>query len=457
MRLLSDNTDPNLPAGSAWGVTCRPSGMFVLFYHTVEVASLNRNKINVSLEDLRKLVVRKQLLNGNGKAVADKERILSTVRKLAYVQWDPVTVIAPSHVISLWSRIGSFRLSDLENLLWNDRKIFLHWTPIAAIVMSEDYPIFKSLMSRYPESLEGSWRSHMVSARKFMSENSDLRLKILRELRKGPLQANQFEEHRKGSKSEDGWSPSSKVTRMLFHMHMSGEVMVVSHNGNQNVWGLTEDFIPEDQEMEALSPAEYEREASRRAILAMGAATAREINYYFVRGRYSNLKNTLKELHEDSRIQQINVTGIAGKEDRYIHSDDIPLLESIRSDEWVPKVSLISPCDNLICGRDRTRRVFGFDYVHEQFFPKEKRKYGTYVMPILFGERIIGRIDPKLDKRKRKLLINSVHAEPDAPGGSDVAGELSDSIRKLAVFLGADEIEYTEKVPEHWKRGLTSL
>jgi uncharacterized protein len=115
---------------------------------------------------------------------------------------------------------------------------------------------------------------------------------------------------------------------------------------------------------------------------------------------------------------------------------------------------LLPPFDNLICGRQKTNRVFGFDYNHEMFLPKQKRKYGYYVLPILWGERLIGRIDPVMEKDKQRLLINSVHAEPGAPSDKEVASKIAEKIKGLAEFLGAKEVAYTTQVPTAWRNSL---
>ena len=125
-------------------------------------STLTARPFSTSIAGIRRLAVTKQHLAGRMPAKATSENILSVIRDLAYVQWDPISVIAPSHMISLWSRVGKFRLSDLDRLLWDEKKLFQHWTPIASIVLTRDYPLFYSLMRRYPESLSGSWRSHEV-------------------------------------------------------------------------------------------------------------------------------------------------------------------------------------------------------------------------------------------------------------------------------------------------------
>ncbi len=133
---------------------------------------MSREPVTSSLESVRRLAVTKQRLAGELPARATTSAILSVVRDLAYVQWDPVSVVAPSHVISLWCRVGDFRLQDLDRLLWDDKKLFLHWTPVASIVSTEDFPLYRSLMVRYPQSMFPSWANHGRRAEKFLAEHS---------------------------------------------------------------------------------------------------------------------------------------------------------------------------------------------------------------------------------------------------------------------------------------------
>jgi uncharacterized protein YcaQ len=117
-------------------------------------------------------------------------------------------------------------------------------------------------------------------------------------------------------------------------------------------------------------------------------------------------------------------------------------------------MSLLAPFDNFIVGRARTNRLFGFDYVHEQFLPKEKRKFGTFVLPILWGDSLIGRTDLRTDRENEKLLVNSVHAQPGAPSDKETSLKIAETIRNFADFLGAKEVEYTTRVPAAWKTSL---
>ncbi len=419
---------------------------------------LGKEEIPTNLEGIRRLAVTKQRLVGNlpKKGQATREQIISVMRDLTFVQWDPIDVVAPSHVLTLWNRVGNFALSDLEKLLWDEKKLFEHWVNFAlTLVLTEDYPLYYSMMKHYPESIGKSWGSRKPKTLKFLADNKALGRSILNQLKKkGPLLQNQIEEY-VPAKSPDGWSTVSKVSEMLFHLSMNGELMVVGHEGKRNIWGLSSEFLPSWVEKKEYSEEEVEHMTAERAIRSLGTASPPEINYYFPRGRYQNLKKALDSLLKDSVIHRVRVEDLLqSRDERYVHDLDVKLLESLTGGDnslFVPRVSLLPPFDNLISGRERTNRVFGFDYSHEMFLPQKRRKFGYYVLPILWGETLVGRIDPIMDKQKGKLIINSVHAEPGVPADKTVAIKIAEKIESLAKFLGANEVVYKDRVPSAWK------
>lgn len=415
---------------------------------------MSPDSLRASRDSVRRLAVAAQHLSGEVPSKATAETVLSVVRDLPYVQWDPVTVVAPSHILSLWNRIPGFRSADLDRLLWKEKKLFLHWTPIASIVPTEDYPLYNSLMSRYPESLSKSWGAQAARAKSYLVKHSDLRKRVLKELGRGPLQVNQFKDHATTKRSDGEWSFGSDVALMLFHLLMSGKVMVVGHQGNQNLWGLSEEFLPAWVNQDPLPEEEAARESVRRALAALGTGTPREIHYYFIRGRYKNLPATLARLEREGTIRRVTVEGFSPRDERYILSEDVPRLDPTPAHDKAPRLSLLPPFDNLIYSQPRTNLLFGFNYVREQFLPKEKRRFGTYVLPILWGDRLIGRIDPRLDSENGVLRINAVHAESGAPREREVADRLGETVGRLGAFLGACEVAYTAKVPPFWKSSL---
>ena len=412
-------------------------------------------KITTTLENARRLAVTKQHLAGKRPNKPDSDDILRVARDLGCLQLDPISTVAPSHLIVLWSRLGNFDRTDLDNLLWRDKKLFEYWAHQASIVLMEDYPLYYSLMRRYPDVLvrPGSvWRQRID---KWLNANTRLRDHILSELRKkGPLLSRQFEDKTRVKRSF-GWSSWGDVSRMMFHLFLKGEVMVVGRQGKQKLYDLSENFLPSWVSKKELSAEEVEYLSAQRSLRALGVANSSEISWHFFRNRYPNLKATMKQLVADEKIIPIDLKdGPVGKGERYIHSKDIALLNKLDSNNWEPRVSLLSPFDNLFCDRARTKLLFNFDYTIEIYTPASKRKFGYYVLPILYGDKFIGRLDPFMDRKNGKLIIKAAHAESHAPKDKDTSREIRDSVKQLSEFLGAKEVVYSRKVPKYWQSQL---
>jgi uncharacterized protein len=409
------------------------------------------------LGNARRLAVAKQHLAGKLPKKPDSDDILEVTRSLGCLQLDPISAVAPSHLIVLWSRLGFFDTSELDKLLWSEKKLFEYWAHQASIVLMEDYPLYYYMMRGYPDiflrSLGPVWRTRV---KKWLSKNSELREYVLTELKqRGPLLSRQFEDKTRAKPRGFGWSSWSDVSRMLFHLFFKGEVMVAGRQGKQKLWDLSERFLPSWVPKTELSEEEVEYEAVQRALRALGTANESELNWQFLRGRYRTLKDTLKRLQADSKIYPIEIPGgPIGRGERYIHAQDLSLLDELDSDRWEPRVSLLSPFDNLFCDRARTKLLFNFDYTIEIYTPETKRKYGYYVLPILYGDKFIGRMDPLMDRKNGKLIVKAVYAEPNAPRDKDISREIRDSIGQLSEFLGAKEVVYSRKVPKFWQSHL---
>ncbi|QRF75256.1 hypothetical protein Thermo_00750 [Thermoplasmatales archaeon] len=410
--------------------------------------------ITTTLEAAKRLTINKQFLSGNAPDGSFNNKLKTIIRNTGYIQWDPVTVVAPSHLISIWSRIGKFDHSDLDNMMWKDKEALFHWSPTAWIVLTEDYPIFYSLMKRYPDSMRRGWTSHIESAKKILESNNGLKQRVISRLKAGPAETGHFRGYGNIEKSQDGWSSGNEVSQLLFHLHMTGEVMVVGHSANQNVWALTDDFLPEWADRTIFPIEELEKRTAIRALKALGVAPELDIYRYFVRGRYTNLKGVLKQLVEDGIVVKIRIEEQANAKPHYLLSDDKRSLDSIMSDKWEARLNLISPFDNMITLRERAQRMFNFDYILEQFLPKEKRKFGTYVLPILWDCNLVGRLDAKFDRDKETLNIKGVFAEPKFHKDTIIGINLHKKVEEFAEFLGAEKILYGKEKPEKWAKYL---
>ncbi len=408
----------------------------------------------ITPEIARRLAIAKQRLAGPRPA-PNAEGILDAARDIACVQLDPISVVARSHQIVLWSRVGPYDLAELDRLLWQDHSLFEYWAHCASIVMTEDFPLFSRMMRRYP----GQGTPWADRVRKWIQDNDQLRRTILSEIRKrGPLPSRYFEEKGISTKHwvSTGWTSGRNISRMLDFLWMQGKIMVAGRAGIQKLWNLSERCLPDWTPRETLSQKEITLRAAQKSLRALGVATPRHIERHFIRGRYPDLAHTLTALLAQEQIMPVQIAddGRAWSGDWYVHTADLSLLERLEQGEWEPRTTLLSPFDNLICDRQRTQLLFDFKYTIEIYTPQVKRQYGYYVLPILHGDRLIGRIDPALDRANARLVIHSIHAEAEAPRTPEAGRAIAGAIDELARFVGAKEIVYPRRVPTGWKRSL---
>ena len=397
----------------------------------------------------RRLAVTKQRLAGP-RAPSHAEGIIEVTRDLGCLQLDPISAVARSHKLVLWSRLGTYDEAHLDTLLWEERRLFEYWAHAASIVLTEDYPIHSHMMRKYATT--GTRWADRISG--WVEDNKALRDHIIKEItRNGPMLSRQFESEAETEWASTGWNGGRNVSQMLDYLWTKGIIMVTGRSGGQKVWDLTERVLPGWVSREALPEREVVSLGAQRALRALGLATPRHIEWHFIRHRYPGLDKVLHELEKEGVVERVQVADDARKLEGqwYIHRDDIPEIERLEAGEWARRTVLLSPFDNLICDRARTEALFDFFFRIEIYVPQAKRQYGYYVMPILHGDRLIGRIDPTMDRKKKRLNINAVHAEPGAPMSHDVGRDIGAAIEGLAAFLGAEEIVYSARVPEGWR------
>ncbi|MGH2739479.1 MAG: winged helix-turn-helix domain-containing protein [Actinomycetota bacterium] len=412
----------------------------------------------ITPQTARRLAIAKQRL-AFARPNPTRAGILSAMRDLGCLQLDPITVVARSPLLVLWSRLGSFNTTDLDALLFKEKRLFEYWAHAASIVLTEDYPIHSFLMRRYPLGSDatpsGSAGLHRVA--EWMEKNRGLRQSILATIRRdGPIPSRVLEGRTKVGWISSGWTSERNVAQMLAMLHLQGKVAVAGRAGNQKLWELAERWFPEWTPRDRLSAKEVVRRAAQRSLRALGVSTHNDIERHFTAGRYPDLSRVLGNLQREGMIEAVRIVedSQAWPGTWFVHTEDLPLLDRVEAQEWEPKTTLLSPFDNLTINRKRTERLFGFHYRMEIYVPKAKRRYGYYVLPILHGDRFIGRLDPAMDRERGRLIVNSVHAEPDVRASRQTAEAIRGTIEDLARFLGASEIEYEGPVPEGWRKHL---
>jgi uncharacterized protein YcaQ len=330
---------------------------------------------DLSLAQARRIAVRAQLLDGSAMDV------LSTVRRLGFLQLDPISVVAPPQHLVLWSRLGRFDPGELDRLLWKERKLF-EWN--AFIWPAEDLPLIRARMrERWGHYKWQRW------AKDFLKEQSKLKRYVLRELeRRGPLLSRELE-HAAARADERyvWWGTRAQLTWMLELLHRRGMIAVAGRHGGQRLWDLAERWYPET---ETVPLAEARRALAEKRFRALGVKLQR--------GRLVP--------HPDA--------------------DERPLPR---------RITFLSPFDRLVHDRARAEALWDFRYRLEMYVPPAKREYGYYVLPILRGDRLIGRIDLVFDRKSGVLRVNNVWWED---GGRPIS--LDRPLRSLARFVGAKEI-----------------
>jgi uncharacterized protein YcaQ len=350
----------------------------------------------VSAEQARRIAIRAQLLDGSATDVLD------TVRRLGFLQLDPIATVAPAQHLVLWSRLHRYDPVELDSLIWEEKELF-EWN--AYIWPIEALPLVRALMRRWRQSTR---YSNERWVRTFLAENPGFRRYVLRALeQRGPLLSRELEDRAAGTPRHHRWYGARRVGLLLASLHVRGEVAIVGRRGGQRLWDLAERWYPET---ETVPLKDAERRLAERRFRALGVRPAGE--------RW--------EAHAEAA--------------------DGPVPEG---------VTFLSPFDRLIHDRQRAEALFGFHYRLEMYVPKAKREYGYYVLPILCGERLIGRIEPLFDRKAGVLRVNGVWAEADAP--ADAGSGIAAALRELAHWLGASEIRVAQRVPRAWAPALREV
>jgi uncharacterized protein YcaQ len=347
----------------------------------------------VSAAEARRIAVRAQLLDGLAKDV------LSTVRHLGRLQIDPISTVAPPQYLVLWSRLGKYDRAELDRLLWDEKKLF-EWN--AFIYPVEDLPLIRALMREPWGQLK--WHDW---AKEFMKEQAGLRRYVLRELeQRGPLPSRELQHHAEKYKdSTVWWGTRAQMMWMLELLHRRGKIAVAGRQTGQRLWDLAERVWPESE--------------------AVPLAEARRVL-------------------DDMRFREEGVR--LDRKKRFVAHPEV-------DDGRVgSRVTFLSPFDRLVKNRDRAEALWDFFYRLEMYVPKAKREYGYYVLPILRGDRLIGRIEPAFERKTQTLRVLGVFAQPDAPASAGPG--IAAATRRLAKWLGAEDIVYPRKVAAIWREAL---
>ncbi|WP_214321843.1 DNA glycosylase AlkZ-like family protein [Nonomuraea sediminis] len=357
----------------------------------------------LSRQDARRAAVRAQLLQ--------RERpdgLLSVVRGLTLLQLDPISAVAPSADLVAWSRLGAaYSPSDLRAALEDRRLVELR----ALVRPAEDLALYRAAMAVWPGSGElTGWRRQY---RDWVQANDRCRRDILDRLRdRGPLPSRELPDSTDQPWSSTGWTNNKNVTQLLEFMVQRGEVAVAGRKGRDRLWDLAERVYPDGP---ALPVEEAVRERDRRRLRALGVARART-------GEFPVEPADVREAGEPAVVE-----GVKGE-----WRVDPAMLDG----GFEGRAALLSPFDRLVHDRTRAQELFEFDYQLEMYKPAAKRRWGYFALPILWGDRLVGKLDATADRKAGVFTVNAVHQ--DQPFTDAMTAAVDAEIAGLAGWLGLD-------------------
>ncbi len=358
--------------------------------------------------------------------------ILKTVEHLGYLQLDPTNVVARNQLLVLWSRLGCYKLADLDRLMWKDRAFFEYITFIAP---TSDLPLH-ALRMRSVRSGEGPYAARITD---WVERNAVLRRYVLGRLRKeGALPLSAFEDRSVHSWTTSGWNADRNVSQMLSFLIRLGEVTIGGRASGRRLFTLAKNWFPN---VKPLSPTAAARVATERALAATGVATFQELSRVYALGRFVT-KEALTRLVREGVTRQVEISGLRGP---YFALSNARAVESERT-------TLLSPFDNLIIDRQRTEILFGMRYRMEIYVPKHLRVRGFWAMPILHRDRLIGTVDPKIDRQRGVLDVVTFRLERDAPRERSTRRAIEDAVDDLAAFVGAREVAWPKGIASSYSR-----
>lgn len=376
---------------------------------------------SLSLAQARRIALAAQGFLDKPHAAATMRTLQRTVDRTGVLQVDSVNVLRRAHYMPLYSRMGAYDI-DLVHRAGgaSPRRLVEYWAHVQALMPVELWPHMQHRMAHYRERQFKWW--HDVP--------HDLHDGLLAEIRdRGALTARELDTGAPRTKQHWGWNWSQARIALDF-LYMTGELAVAGRNGQFEIrYDLPERVIPAAVlDLPTPTPAEAHVELVRRAARSHGVATVQDLRDYY-RMSVADTTAAVSTLVGAGELVPVTVEG--WRRPAYLHRE-------ARIPRRVDARALLSPFDPVVWERARTEALFDFAYRIEIYVPEAKRVHGYYVLPFLLGDRLVGRVDLKADRKAGVLLVKAAYAEEAAP--PDTAGELAEELWRLADWLGLGDV-----------------
>jgi len=399
--------------------------------------------VKVSAEAARRFFVARHFLAPARSLQGGLESVLEVIRTLGSIQIDPIAVAGQNHDLVLHARVAGYEPAWCD-WLYERREIFETTNKALSFVPTGEFPWF-----RHSSGRKGR-RFHAAA----LADNAAVADRVLERIRaEGPLSSRDFERETGPTKDWFGM-PENAVRAVLEAYTVMGVIGLARREGSLRYYDLTERLLPAELLAHEVSKREQLRHKLLSRYRAHGLLGPGGAGGTFARIADPPVRNDLrKELVESGSLVPVDVEGVRGK--RLVLTGELALLQA--PPEPPPSVAFIAPFDSLLWDTALLSSLFAYDYVWEGFFPPAKRRWGYYVLPILFGDRLVGRLEPRIDRDRGRVEVLDLWWEHGfAPGRADgFVDAMREALRAYLRFAGADRIEWSPRLATEKRLFLT--
>jgi uncharacterized protein YcaQ len=366
----------------------------------------------------------------------DKSDVYEAIDSLGCLQIDTINVVERAHYLTLWTRLGQYDKEHLHEVAYRDRLLFEHWAHSACYVPFKDYRYYIKSMNVRREEMRARFSKRSKADPKLLD-------RVLSRVRdEGPLSSKDFE----GPKRKGGWwnwKPAKLALELLFG---AGILLIDRRENFQRYYDLAENVLPTGVDASEPSDDERVRFFALKTMSCLGLVKPQEVRKYYhpwsvkLDRTSRQLNELLNRLVSDGQAEKHSVDG--EKNPYYCLPRDTDRLEELGSGFGFDDVRLLVYFDNMMWNRERITELFGFESRLETYVPKDQRVYGYYHLPVLYGDRLVARVEPKMDRENNVMIIRGYWVEDGFNTTEDYEDKLSRNIEEFARFHGAEDVEW---------------
>ncbi|MCF6321358.1 MAG: winged helix DNA-binding domain-containing protein [Rhizobiaceae bacterium] len=389
--------------------------------------------IQIDNKTARRLFLHRHGLCTNPAVACSRFDIQNMIEKIGFVQVDSIRTVERAHHLILFSRHQTFKHAMLDKLLEDDRSLFENWTHDASIIPSKFYPYWKHQFEQQKTVIAARWEKW--GRKGFVKISKDV-LTIMET--NGPTLARELKPAKTNNKSKPGWWDWHPSKIALEYLWRTGETAISSRIGFQKAYDLAHRVIPPQHFNDSVTSKQFIDWACSSALERLGFATHSEIAAFWGLIKPAIAKSWVEENAAD--LLQIEVRSHNNTTSKPVWTKQRTLDEITDLADPPKRLRILSPFDPLLRDRKRALFLFGFDYRIEVFVPEAKRKYGYYVFPILQGDRLIGRVDMKADRKNSSLNVRRLWLEEKVKWSNARKSAFESELNRLMRFSGLNDL-----------------